>query len=360
MCPPGVGNASCPYYAWNNSEFATIQDTPQWQQLLFTFVEQRQWSVDIPLSALPASHPIAQQAPAYFDKLRPSGPPSLTGYTRTDNLSFAIGNMTAHVSGSGGLDAVNVNGLPVSSITSPFAGVLYQLFDGGSYTRFLEAYANCDLVNSCSWAFYDYGKGGLDDHSHLGELSVAPMRTDTYVMQVSDRVLSIVTNASFPVNAVDFHVVAGTPAQVWTEYRIDGIAHTVTVSLTLIDKTATRIPEALWLVFNSTSRSPFMVNKLGVTIDPTNVVYNGSSHLHGTVYDTHNELMTVNAHNAPLLCVGSTVTPFPTPLAGHDTGVSGGGVSFNLVNNAWGTNYCASYPYVDGDGNMFFMFDVQF
>ena len=266
------------------------------------------------------------------------------------------------MSDSGGLDGVSVAGVPVSTVHSPLAGIAYQLFDEGSYTRFLEAYANCDVHSDCSWAFFDYGKAGVDTHSHLGELTITPIRTDTYVAQLSDTVLSIITNASFAITptGVDFHSVAGTPAQVWSQYVLDSSTSTITISITLLDKTPTRIPEALWLVFNSTSNSTFNINKLGVSINPTSVVYNGSAHLHGTLYDTRNDLMTVTAHNAPFLCVGSVTTPFPTPLGGLDSGVMGSGLSFNLVNNVWGTNYPLAYPFLPEDRNMFFMFDVRF
>ena len=267
-CPGDIGNASCPYYAWNNSEFASILDTPQYEQLLYTFVEQRQWSVDIPLSALPASHPIVQQALPLFTKLRPTGPPNLDSHVRTDNRSFVIGNVTVHVSDSGGLDGVSVNGVPVANVHTPFAGVAYQLFDEDSYTRFLEAYANCDVrdsgPNGCSWAFYDYGKAGLDTHSHLGERTITPTHTDTYVAQLSDTLLSVITNAYFAAAAVDYHVVAGAPARVWSEYLIDSSAlGGINISITLLNKTATRIPEALWLVFNSTSEGRLQREQAG-------------------------------------------------------------------------------------------------
>ena len=245
--------------------------------------------------------------------------------------------MMVHLPLVAGLDAVTVNGVTVSDEASPLAGMVYQLFNEGSYQRFLEAYANCDVNTECSWAFYDYGKAALDGHSQLGEVSLTPVRTDTYVAQLSDTVLSIVSNNSFPTTDVDYHALAGTPAQIWMEYLVDSGASKITITITLLDKTGTRIPEALWLVLNSTSSATFTVNKLGVPINPTNVVYNGSSHLHGTVYNVANDVLNVTAHNSPLVCVGSTVTPFPSPMAGLDMSVYGPGLSYNLVNNIWGT-----------------------
>ena len=57
----------------------------------------------------------------------------------------------------------------------------------------------------------------------------------------------------------------------------------VDVTLQLFDKMATRLPEALMFAFHpiTSDDSKFTLDKLGYTVDPSDVVTNGSQRQHG-------------------------------------------------------------------------------
>ena len=153
-----AGSPTGDYYAWNNSEYAAMQGHADYQNLLYTWTEQRDWSVNFPLQALPSTHPIVSKAQQRFAVLRPDAPPSLDGYDEGGTGWYTVGNLSLHVGLEGAVDAVMLGNVSIASVDAPLTSVVYQLFDNSSYVSFLSQYANCDIQTECSWAFYDYGQ----------------------------------------------------------------------------------------------------------------------------------------------------------------------------------------------------------
>jgi len=137
------------------------------------------------------------------------------------------------------------------------------------------------------------------------------------------------------------------------------------VDLQWFDKTASRLPESLWLSFVpvSTSKTGWTMEKMSVTIDPLQVVNNGSKHLHsissGVSYYSQSEgTITFNSLDAPLISFG-TRNPFPTPLDVDPNPEEG--VHFLLENQIWGTNYVMWYGFNEGkDTGSKFRFELPF
>ncbi len=89
-----------------------------------------------------------------------------------------------------------------------------------------------------------------------------------------------------------------------------------------IDKTPTRLPEAHWFSFNpqvpNDDGDEWLISKLGSNIGLTNIVKNGSFHLHnvddgGAVYSnkkTGKQTLRISSLDTGLLVPGA-VTPFP-------------------------------------------------
>ncbi|KAF8062055.1 hypothetical protein HT031_004315 [Scenedesmus sp. PABB004] len=117
-------------------------------------------------------------------------------------------------------------------------------------------------------------------------------------------------------------------------------------------KTATRLPEALWLRFapgpGGADASSWRLHKLGGAVDPGAVLTNGSQSMHA-VGDAGvsvrsadgREALQVLSWDAPLVSPGAA-NPFPNGAFPPDLG---SGVAFNLANNVWGTNYVMWSPY---------------
>ena len=340
----GAKEGDAPYFAWNNTEFATMQGSPAYQALLSTWLEQRDWSVNFPLQALPPTHPIARAAPRRFASLRPTSPPSTSGMQLGDLGSwYKVGNISLQMGTDGGLVGLQVGSTVIADGVSPFTSLVYQLFDESGYAAFLEQYIACNIQSECDWAVWDYGKVGLDVHSTLGAHTVRPLLQSFYTEQTSTY-LRLLVNATFddPIYVDQ----AGAPAQLWVDYEVDTKLFQLSIHLSWFNKTSTRLPEALWMTFNSTQTGTepdvFQVTKLGVSVDPRLVLNNGSSHLHGSAYASQNSRFVVQPLNVPLLCLGKP-TPFPSPLPQNDKPQNG--ISYNLVNNIWGSseNYTARH-----------------
>jgi len=140
---------------------------------------------------------------------------------------------------------------------------------------------------------------------------------------------------------------------------------TLTVDLQWFQKTSTRLPEAFWLTFNPvvTSNDGWKMDKLGLDVDPLDVILNGSQHQHGvwdgiTYTDKWGE-MWIQSLDAGIVSP-DIPTPFPTPLEPL-VGVKHG-MSFCLYNNIWNTNYILWYPYTqqidNPDANAKFRFSI--
>ena len=200
-----------------------------------------------------------------------------------------------------------------------------------------------------------YGQVGLDQHSSVGAHSAVPSLTALYSRQSAD-MLVLLANLSF--SDPLYHAEAGAPAELWLTYVVQSTPRaSIDVRVEWFNKTATRLPEAFWLRFNSTARDVFQLNKLGVAVNASHVLNNGSAHLHGSAYPSVNSVMRVTpAANAAFLCLGET-TPFPTPLPPRDP--ISPGISYNLVNNIWGTNYPIAYPFLPEDANTAYTFRIE-
>jgi len=76
----------------------------------------------------------------------------------------------------------------------------------------------------------------------------------------------------------------GAPAQVWLKYTIN-VDGTVAIELQVFNKTSTRLGEALFLDFTQVPQNngtwKWLVDVLGLPVDPLDVVTNGGQHQHG-------------------------------------------------------------------------------
>lgn len=94
---------------------------------------------------------------------------------------------------------------------------------------------------------------------------------------------------------------------------------------------------------------------------PLQIVLNGSHSLHAVtsgvqVSSKHGkETLAIRSTDVPLVNVGSP-NPFPNPCSGPDMRE---GVSYNPVNNIWGTNYAMWFPYDPAHANMAFRFELD-
>ncbi len=165
----------------------------------------------------------------------------------------------------------------------------------------------------------------------------------------------------------------GAPSDVYSHWRLraHGGAVTAELELTVLNKTATRLPEALWLAFlfplgaaGSVPRVHPVVSGHVTQVGPEWLVPNASSHLHamggGLAYFSNSSAAATSVASAADPAAGGTnlaafltstdaalvsllaprPSAFPTPLAGAPlpaaTGIPHTQAAVNLLNNLWG------------------------
>ena len=201
-----------------------------------------------------------------------------------------------------------------------------------------------------------------------------PKMNAVYFKKGAEGALSFFVDMAMPDNPpLLAHTRFGAPATVAMLIDVvnagsDGLS--IDLSLRLYNKTATRLPESMWLRFtpqdapyepHSTEAYNWTMSKLGSTISPLEVCHNGSRHLHSVESVTaasrqHGRSMHILNLDAPVVAFGSSspfATPDTEPALEH-------GISYALSNNIWGTNYVMWYPFESQDNNIQYRFRLDF
>lgn len=153
------------------------------------------------------------------------------------------------------------------------------------------------------------------------------------------------------------------------------------LTATLVAKTATRIPEALFLRFNPAApnqaaaknnvpkpatlgyapgTTSWRVHKTGEDVDPGYVQLGGARHLHGV-----DEYVTFAPASSPAqlqiftpdipVAVFGAMSPLPTPLdIDAPAAIESEGMGLLVTTQTWGTNYVMWFPFLQEDANFQF------
>jgi hypothetical protein len=198
------------------------------------------------------------------------------------------------------------------------------------------------------WAVPDFTKPGIE---------AMPMRTGFCPPQRvgvrSARLpggLRVVIDLHMPIGAADY----GCPHEVRTMVDLpDAPDLPIQVVVMWRGKTATRMPEASWFDFNPAGVAPqsWRLIKIGQPTDPVAVVAGGARFLHA-VERAEADSFSCIPHDAPLVAPGG-----PRLLRADDRQPDRRrGISVNLHNNVWGTNFPMWYG---EDARFRFTLDLQ-
>ncbi|KIZ02961.1 hypothetical protein MNEG_4996 [Monoraphidium neglectum] len=212
------------------------------------------------------------------------------------------------------------------------------------------------------WDDCDFGRFNLSASSTLRQQSV-PFISDVRQMQDPQHGLIWHVLYEFPRSLVRD---AGAPAAAWMVLHSPPDSDVLLVTVAWQNKTATRLPEALWVRFTpgrgAVDTASWRMHKIGSWIDPRDILVNGSHSIHGVSEEgvtvaspDGDELLRIRPHDAPLLALGEP-RPFPNPTRGPDMDQ---GVSACLHNNVWGTNYAEWVPFTDDDVSLAFRFTIE-
>ena len=171
----------------------------------------------------------------------------------------------------------------------------------------------------------------------------------------------------------ELHAIYGAPAELQTQFDFPagGGGSRVTVSLAAYGKTATRLPEGLFLRLRPAAGAGplrWRVGKLGQEVDVlgggSGVLEGGNQRQHGAVGGVHVQqaagagaALQVLSPDAPLATFGDpSIFPVPTARGSADPAF---GLSLMLMNNLWSTNYPLWQPWKAGDENIRWRFSFE-
>lgn len=205
----------------------------------------------------------------------------------------------------------------------------YEIFDANNCMTCYYQY-NRDFDTTYAWSESDFSKPGLE--------TVKGLKNKSYPFTVTK--LTKDNNKIFISLRGDFEASEqyGSPRKAQIIYTFE--EEKIKCVLQWFDKDANKIPEALWFKFNFNveNANRWMMDKLGNTVSPLDVVSGGNRKQHSVEklhYKGADGSIELKSLHAPLVSIGGK------NLYEMNDKVSSleNGFYYNLFNNRWGTNF---------------------
>jgi len=368
---------------WSNAQLQAelARRAPNFMDVMASWQEQREWGLAYPLQALPQGHPLRAAVVEAWADVYPHGAPSREGWAPVNDPGgeVAVGDWRVAFDGATGalallVDSVGGGVWANASADGSFLGLAeYHSYDNVSIAYWLQAY-NARSPNPNSFGKPNISEAGAANHTAGQQLRGLWTRADP----TGSGAASFLVHAAFALQVL--HEEYGAPSDLWLQYDLPSAAggggssgaaaRAINVSLTMLNKTATRLPEGLFLRFkpwgSGGSGGPlqYSVDKLGRPVDPLEVQPGGNHRQHGVGVGVTVALasgegggLLVRAPDAPLAVFGApSIFPVPTTTQPPEMGE---GFSYLLINNLWNTNYPCFIPWREGDEEIRWRFALE-
>jgi hypothetical protein len=217
----------------------------------------------------------------------------------------------------------------------PLGWLRYQTFSAADYERYFGQYIPA-AEREKSWSRDDFTKPGIEVANPLSRTWQPSV--DACYRRSSDTETRFLFHLSAePPSAVDY----GCPKDFYLQYTFDNRLPRIAIDLQWFNKSACRLPEALWFSFQPrvSPDAQWRMEKLGQEISPLEVVENGNRHLHavgsGVTCNDEGTRVEIVALDSPLVAPGQ---PSLLNFTNEQPQLLSG-MHFNLYNNLWGTNF---------------------
>uniref|UniRef100_A0A6B2KYT1 Glycoside hydrolase family 38 N-terminal domain-containing protein n=1 Tax=Arcella intermedia TaxID=1963864 RepID=A0A6B2KYT1_9EUKA len=233
------------------------------------------------------------------------------------------------------------------------AKFMYQTFSYMDYHNFNSVYNNRCLKFVCG----DFAKPNMNITYNIRK-DWDPLLGGVYAKKYEDREEYLLTLSVDP-DAVSLF---GGPAQLYLYFNFPFSGPQIEIKLQWFEKTATRLPEAMWMKFTPlvVDTKFWQMDVMGHPVSPYEVAVNGSRHLHsiweGVSYEDplNNITLKIQSKDANLVAPGDT--DHLLDFDGESQPQVEGGMHFNIFNNLWGTAFNQWY---DQDAQFSFLLSFQ-
>ena len=301
---------------WSPRQLKNALNKPNFRAVANSWREQRAY-LDEALVKLPA--PLRAEAKSRFRRLERS-PRAIRGRSLQAGETFVLGEWEMAIDSTGAISRLKRGARVHADAAHRLGALTYQTFSEHDYRRFYRQYCRLDI----DWAFRDLTKPGM-----TGSVSGRhrPLLGRIELSRNGDRARVIL---GFPYGARRF----GAPATVILQITPE--ADGLDLRLDWEDKTANRLPEALWLQFQPRlTNADWRFEKLGRKIDPADVIRNGSRHLHAVTGAVTAGGFSLNSLDAVLIAPGEPrLLDFTNERPSLNKGITS-----VLYDNLWGTNF---------------------
>lgn len=377
---------------WSNEQLqsALAEQLPNFEIMIDSWNEQRNFSLYYPLAALQQEWlPPAQRdasaltlAQVILDGWAELAPSASTATRAQSVLSSnralrAVGSNSARIgqfqvgwdTTTGAITTFTdtVSRIAWASAARPLLQVEYQTYTADDFSSYIANYSSAQPPPS--WFMLDFGKPNSTGNHTVATTSLLQAITppsggvELYLRVDRDA-------ATLQTLAVDQHVNVGAPAVIVLQLVADASnPASINVTWSFVNKTATRLPEAMFLRTNPTpagsgppapEASLWRYHTLGqAETDPAYVQLGGNRHFHAT--DGRVTFYRASVGSSPKLSytlVDSLVmafgapTGFPTPIdAAMDAEIASEGAAIYAWGNLWGTNYVEWFPFLAEDAS---------
>jgi Domain of unknown function (DUF5054) len=316
-------------------DLAEMLHTRNYEVVQHSWVEKRQDLFD-GIATLPA--PLRDQAQSAVHQLeaaepRLTNPSTHPGAKEWETKHFVL----ALDPGTGAISHLHSkrSGREWASADHPLALFSYQTLSPEDYSRFFANY----VISTEDWAKKDFGKPnierfGAEHRDWLPSLAELQVAEDAGAHRMLAR-LQIVDAEALQSGRAAF------PEKMYLELVLPKAEPVINLNFYWFQKSATRLPEALWLTFDPivSGQEGWTMDKSGEKVSPFDVVSAGNRHMHavstGFSHTGGKDSIFVETLDSPVIALGEK-SPLNFSTSQPDLT---GGVHCNLFNNAWGTNY---------------------
>lgn len=307
------------YQYFIKKEFESARSAKAFRKMEASWKEQRQYVKD-------AEAELSFELKSQLEEQRQGNNwLELSEWQEIDNISETIyvGDYEIRIGENGQIISMKCSGKVLADAKHEWGKVIYEVFSAQDYQRFVSQYITCKE----EWAIEDFTKIGVDKAVNQ-HVCISPEVKHIYRKNNKIAVhMEILKEASEKYGAPQKYVLI-----------IELLKQKVKLKLQWKEKSATRCPEALWLCFNFLD-SGLQVRKLSQWINPYDVVEKGNRHIHATDLGARYNDISIESLDGALICIGKpSLLDFTDKYPQKDEGIS-----FNLYNNVWGTNFVMWY-----------------